>query len=323
MKMKILAHKVFDPDSDFGGGGEASPPAEAAATDSSVDFGELVDGYAANESVESGDDIPSGAEPPASSGTGAAAAATPGQTAAAVPAPASSSAPAPVAPPPAASPQAAPAAPVPPPQAVAPETPPADPASASAQPDFEQHRQTFLPQLKELYKLTDEEAAAFQANPAEELPNLAAKLHYEVQVATFNAVMQSLPQLLDQFSSQREAVQRNENQFYDKWPKLKEKPEYKETVISAIKAYRTANPKMPMEAVIQQAGLMAMLTLGLPLDLPGTQPQPPAPPAPQLTPGLPARPAGIGGSGAPLPRAQGGQSGNIFADIVEDDLRGT
>jgi hypothetical protein len=45
------------------------------------------------------------------------------------------------------------------------------------------HREAFLPKLAELYKLTDQEVADIQTNPGEAMPKLAAKLHYEVQLA--------------------------------------------------------------------------------------------------------------------------------------------
>jgi len=75
-----------------------------------------------------------------------------------------------------------------------------------------------------------------------------------------------------------------------------------------------------MGTVIKNAGLMAMMSLGLPLDLPGA----PVPLTTPLVPSAPPRPAGAGGTGhVPRPAGPGGGgSDNVFTDLANDVLAG-
>jgi hypothetical protein len=144
---------------------------------------------------------------------------------------------------------------------------------------------------------------------------LAAKLHYEVQLSTFNAVMSQLPQLMSSFMETQKATQQAEDAFYGQWTALKD-PKYTPTVINTIKAVKAANPQMSQEELMKQAGLVAMISLGLPISPPGDS-TPAAPAAPPVRVN-PSRPAGIGAAASMVPRgAQPAASGNIFADIVD------
>lgn len=209
-------------------------------------------------------------------------------------------------------------------------TPPQPPATTTATPptateaakapeepfDFAKHREEFVPKLAELYKLSDDEVEAFRTNPGETLPKFAANLHYQVQAAVFNSVLQALPQVLDTAFNQRRAVDEADNAFYTRWPKLKNN-QYSETVVNSIRAYRAANPNAKMDKVIEQAGLMAMISLGL-------NPQEVVAAAtPSVTPPPAPRPAGIGAAGHVVPIAPaGGEEENIFTALAEAQLRG-
>lgn len=167
-------------------------------------------------------------------------------------------------------------------------TPPAPPEAPI---DFAKHREEFLPKLATLYALDEADVEAARTDPGKVLPTLAARVHYEVQQAVFAGVMQSMPQMLEMFSARTREAEKNEETFFSQFPALKEKPEYAPTVINSIKAIKAANPNMSQADVIKQSGIMASLTLGLPL--PGATPPPntPPPPAPNLA---AMRPAGAG-----------------------------
>lgn len=260
-------------------------------------------------------------------------AAPPGPSAQAAP-PAQTPQTAPVAAPP--SPQAAPAVPGQPAPAQEPVAPQAVPSSQPQQTapltqeqiakSFAEHRAQFQPQLEKLYQIEGnwDEATIEQlrTNPEKTLPKLAAQLHYEVQLSTYNSVMQALPEVFSQMFQRREEVNRYETTYKNMYPQLFEKKEYEQTSESSIRAVRAANPNMDMDEVLKRAGIMACITLGLPL--PGMQQQQaPAPQnlAPQVRQPPPGRPAGVN-STPPLPAPGADDSGNIFADLVNESIAG-
>jgi hypothetical protein len=196
---------------------------------------------------------------------------------------------------------------------------------------FAQHRERFLPELQKLYALDPTRDAAaieeLRTSPELALPKLAANLHYEVQLATYNSIMQAVPEIVGTIISRREEVSSLERSFKEMWPQLHEKPEYETAAESSIRAMRAANPQMPMKEVLQKAGMMAMLTLGLPLPAPQAQaphaPAPQAPLAPPVRMAPPGRPAGVGAAGAsPMTPPAAGGEGNIFEDLFEAARRG-
>jgi hypothetical protein len=161
--------------------------------------------------------------------------------------------------------------------------------------------------------------------PETALPKLAANLHYEVQLSTYNAVMQAVPDVIGHILDRRMEVDRLTNDFKSMWPQLHEKPEYEAAAESSIRAMRAANPNMPMKDVLQRAGMMAMLTLGLPLPTPQgaapAAPQAPAQPPVRVPP--PGRPAGVGAAGSsPLASPAAGGEGNIFEELYDGARRG-
>jgi hypothetical protein len=183
------------------------------------------------------------------------------------------------------------------------------PATGTPEPvDFEKHRATFLPKLEELYKFSDQEAEEIRVEPEKALPKLAARLHYEVLTAAFNSVMSVMPEVVGSTLERQKAVTEHEEKFYSRWKELKD-PRYSETVLNSVRAYKAVNPRAPLEEVIERAGLMAMLTLGI------NPQQPAAPVAPVEPPAVrPGRPAGAGFGSAPF---QTNSSGSAEVDDIQ------
>jgi hypothetical protein len=215
-------------------------------------------------------------------------------TPAAAPAP-----PAPVVTP--AAPAASPPSPEPPavPPVAATAAQPASPEPQAPQPvDWAKHRETFLPKLQEMYKLSEQEVQDFQTNPGEAIPKLAAEMHYKVMMALHASVMELVPQMLQSEMRQQTLRTQHEDTFYGRWPQLKEAkakdPQKVEATINeAIRAYRVANPKVTMAELVEKVGFLAMMTLGIP----PTALSPQAPPAPAAPPSIPGRPPGVGVTG--------------------------
>ena len=298
---------------------DSSAPAPAAASNEgssqeSFDFGALATYDDSGESgTESGKEaVVATAEvtPPAASGT-APSASSPTPPVAAQPA---------VAQPPLPTPEQQV---VQPPQAATGQAP-ATEAQVPEQVSVEQHRSKFLPQLAKLYTLTDAEVEGLQANPGAVLPEMAARLHYEVQMATFQGLMQVLPSVIESQVKLRESSTRYNDQFYGKWPALKtavsSNPTVEQNILQAINAYRQVNPQAPVDKVIAEAGLLAMISLGIPLDIPGANGAAPPLAVPRS---VPARPAGIGAQGHVQQRsATGAETGDIFGEIFDAHQRG-
>lgn len=233
---------------------------------------------------------------------------------------------APPAPPVAQSPAVEAVSPTPPMEQPAVQPPPVAPTeSAPGVPELtiEQHRNKFLPQLAKLYNLTDAEVEGIRVDPGKALPELAAKLHYEVQMATYQGIMSVIPQIVAQAIKGQEASSAQETAFFGKWPALKEavasNPQAQQVIINAISSYRQVNPRASLEDTIAQAGLLAMMGLRLPLNL-----QPQTNGAAAAPPSAPMRPPGVGATGhvpmAPGPSAGGEQ--DIIAGLVDAHLKG-
>jgi hypothetical protein len=200
-------------------------------------------------------------------------------------------------------------------KAASPPAPAEAPAPAAEPIDFEKQRKDFLTKTEPLYKLSDEEAEEIRVSPHEALPKLASRLHFEVQLSTFGAVMQALPQLITRAFQEREAQQQSESVFYNRWPDLK-KPEYSDTVLNSLRAYRAANPKASFDDIVEKSGLFAMISLGL-----NPVPAPQAPVVPTVS-QTPPRPAGAGAS--PItPLSHGTPPGvdPMIAEMIEFEIR--
>lgn len=210
-------------------------------------------------------------------------------------------------------------------QATQPATPSAtsQPTAEQIAQSFKQHREQFLPQLEQLYKIEgnwdSETIDELRTNPEKVLPKLAANLHYEVQLATYNSVMQALPNVVSTIIDQRRAVDRYTDMFKQMYPQLHEKKEYEAAAENAIRVIRQTNPQLPMEEVLKRAGVAACLALGLQLPAsvvqPATPPPAPASPPPRIPP--PGRPAGIGAASSVIPPASPDDAESLFGEIVD------
>ena len=169
--------------------------------------------------------------------------------------------------------------------APAPETPPVaeapapeTPAKEQAQPEqppkqesvqlsdeqLQTMRQQYTDKLVQQYKLSDEDASNLVTDANSVLPNLAASLHANIvqEMTTWMAqTMQSIvPQMMDQFTRQRESQQRGEEVFYGQWPELKD---HADRVKQIATTYRQLNPSVQREQFVRDVGVQAWLALGL------------------------------------------------------------
>lgn len=347
--LKVLRFRLME--STPGAGGSTSAPSSTPTTESngsstsSNESGGADFDFADLATYNDGDSFPPNAAPTTptpSAGAAPSPPPTPSPSPAPTPAPTPSAAPASTTAAPATSPAPQTQAPVQQPgqsPAAATTTAPTPgsgvPTPQQVSQTFAEHRAQFLPRLQQLYQIEGSpawDAAAIEelrTAPEKALPKLAANLHYEVQLATYNSVMEAMPVMIGHILTQRKAADEAETMFKGMYPRLYEKPEYEQAAESSIRAMKAANPNMATPELLKRAGMMAMLTLGLPLDMPGVSgapnPSPTPTPTPTPTPSqipIPGRPAGVHASGAPGSMAPAGATDNIFADLVNETIAG-
>lgn len=175
------------------------------------------------------------------------------------------------APPPAVLPVAAAAPPVAP-VADAPQTPAVEPSPAAvAQPEtltpekIAERRQGLVTQIAENYKIQDADLQHLAAGDfGQVLPSLAAHLYVDIYEAVVQAIQPMMQTATAQHYTQQQQQTEFKNNFFEKWPALKAKPEYLPTIARVMGVYRQLNPTAPVEQVIQEVGAHAMATLQLP-----------------------------------------------------------
>lgn len=189
---------------------------------------------------------------------------------------------------------------------VVPEAPAVE-APAAPETNFEETRNAALAELEKRYALSKEDADAMISEPETVLPKLASRMYMDIFESVLNAVQTTLPQAISHISQREQAMQRDENDFYDKWPMLRDE-KYKQQVLRIGQMYRQMNPTASKEQFIQDVGLQSAIALRLPL--PGyAAPQPgPAQPAPYQPPR----------AGAVAPAAPNATPTNQFAALAEE-----
>ena len=247
------------------------------------------------------------------------------QVVAAVEAPAPEAAPAAVLPAEPAATPAQPAAAAPSAPAASAEPAPVAPeAPASLTPDqqreyYEKMLAEVDTELKKQYSYSPEEAGTLDelgAKPSEYLPQLAARLHRQVYLSAMQAFAQQVPQLVQSALQQSTTAGKAEDAFFGRWPDLRGK---EEVTMRAISAYRAANPQvMDQATIIEQAGLLAMVSAGL-NPVQNAVPAAPQPGNGNLPPPRPAMP-GAGGPGAPAGAVQPSYEEKVYSDLISEHL---
>jgi hypothetical protein len=171
--------------------------------------------------------------------------------------------------------------------------------------------------------VVQEHAAELLTNPEKVLPILAARMYTDTVESVFRAVMQGMPQVVQDVSHQNQQTRALEQYVVSKVPELAVAGNVVETnrrmkaFQSSAHAIRQLNPEMTADDLIIRAGAATKLALGL---LPGD----PAP-APAVSPGTvtaaspstppaPFRPGRPGGGALPAPAP----SGNVFGELTDE-----
>lgn len=186
------------------------------------------------------------------------------------------------------------------------------PTEAELEGMYQEHKASTLPTLEKLFQLSEEDAAALDAQPSTVLPKLAAQMQYDTMLSTYNAVLAAMPSIVHRLIQASGDATSASTQFYDRWGDLnnvKSRP----AVAAAIKAYKSANPRASLEDTIEQAGVMAMINMGLD---PTAKKPTETPVAVKTVPVAPARPAAPGGAPPTPPVVRKDEDDNVFSELA-------
>lgn len=126
--------------------------------------------------------------------------------------------------------------------------------------EYRQRRQQVVENLSQNYQLSDEQADQLLEDPNKVIPQLLAEAHTNAYEAVMRQLQETLPSMMEQVETQRQQRQSAEEQFFSRWPKLKN---HRDRVAQLAKAYRQANPKATTEQLIQDVGAQAHIALGI------------------------------------------------------------
>jgi len=174
---------------------------------------------------------------------------------------------------------------------------------------YKEHREKTLPQLTELFQLTEEEAAALDEQPSKMVPALAGQMMYDTMLSTYNAVMTALPRVIGTYMAASEKATSAETDFFTAWPALDKKASVP-VVSAAIQAYRAANPRAKLPDIIQNAGVMAMINLGM-------DPMKKEEKKPAARRAAPAKPAAPRGQSPTPPTRTSDEEPNVFGELSD------
>lgn len=139
-------------------------------------------------------------------------------------------------------------------------------------------RQQAIDNLAQSYKLEAADAEAFDVNPSEVLPKLAARLHVAVLEQVMPLVAQMIPQQVQQVQTESNSAREVKDSFFRDYPELKE---HEAQVTQFAMVWRQMNPDVPLDKAKKAIGDHMRIALGLhnPAAAPPPSQQPPPPPA--------------------------------------------
>jgi hypothetical protein len=196
-------------------------------------------------------------------------------------------------------------------QSPAPQPIPAQPAQPP-QPSYDELREAARKELEVRYSLSKEDADAMISEPETVIPRLMSQMYLDVYDNVLRSMQVFLPQMVQHVNSQDVVQQRDENDFYTAWPKLRE---HGVAVAQVGRTYRQLNPMATKEQFIQDVGLHASIALKVPVESPLLTAQA----AKQAPPATSQNPPYVPPRGAPsIPPAVRQPSKGMFGELAEE-----
>ena len=172
-----------------------------------------------------------------------------------------------------------------------------------------EQRERWIADLESHFSLTEDEATEIAITPEKAVPRLMAKMAVKISEMMVPALATTMPQIVEAQSSIRAQQQKAEEQFFTRWPQLRE---HRERVTRIAEVHRRLNPTAKMDEFIDEVGAQAIVALKLSPQVAETKPN--------GRPGLKPKARGT----VPTTSSQGTRSGgNQFEqfamELIDDD----
>ncbi len=159
------------------------------------------------------------------------------------------------------------------------------------------------------YALTEEQADEFETSPATLIPKLMSQVYLDAVENAAAAVMQLLPQAIQQVSQQTSQSSGLQTKFFDQWKQLNLE-EHGNALGRIGLAYRRDNPQATPDEFIRDVGAMTMVAMKIPFEEEAS-------PVEEKVPASAHKPLGPGGAPAP---ANASGADNVYTKIADDYL---
>jgi hypothetical protein len=113
------------------------------------------------------------------------------------------------------------------------------------------------------FNFSDEQFREIDENPREAIPKLLAGVYLDAVQGSVAAMIGQMPQIIAGVESRKTVDAAAEQQFFEAFPLLSERPEYKEHVWKVSAMHRKLNPKATLEEMIRDVGLQASVAFKL------------------------------------------------------------
>jgi len=166
------------------------------------------------------------------------------------------------------------------------EKPEGEDATSPPQPDLEAVQKEFTEWREEAVELLSEHHYNFSEDQVKELeedqvpdvlikaiPTMMSRVYLDAVTAAMGQITTHLPQLITMVTERQAVASKEEAEFFEKWPALKE---HGDTVRRMGVAYRQAHPQVSANKFITEVGASAMVALQLPIEGMGGEPVKPA-----------------------------------------------
>lgn len=165
--------------------------------------------------------------------------------------------------------------------------------------------------LTAIYKFDEETALKYETAPEEVIPRLAADLHMRIYNDVVNAVVGTIPQLVQQQLGATQQRKSDNDVFYEKWPGLKT---HDTNVQKFAQLWWGMNPGATFETAVDEIGKHMSIALGIPVGEPTPTP---APVVPAATPHVPAGQVSV--TEPPKPAAKSNNEWTAFSEDIDEE----
>lgn len=177
----------------------------------------------------------------------------------------------------------------------------------------------FREQLEAEFAISQDDALALSTAPETVMPKLAANMYQRIMQDVMQQFQQfgaGIPAMMQQYVERSRADAEAKQEFYGEWPGLSQ---HHDRVMANAILVRQANPNATRQQMIEMAGVMTAMALGVdPMSVRKQAGQATAQPQRQFQPvqaQIPPRPAGL----APAQNLSVGES-NIFGEFANEDM---